>query len=50
MVNAVYDHIFAIIIVGIIFVSAVVALPAMSLINIKAVDQQQPKKYSFKRF
>ena len=50
MVNAVYDHIFAIIIVGIIFVSAVVALPAMSLINIKAVDQQQLRNIALNVF
>ena len=50
MVNAVYDHIFAIIIVGIIFVSAVVALPAMSLINIRAVDQQQLRNIALNVF
>jgi len=41
MVSAVYDHLLAIVIVGVMFVSAVVALPAMSLVSIKAVDQQQ---------
>ena len=41
MVNAVYDHIVAILIVGVIFVGAVVVLPAMSFANLQAVDQQQ---------
>lgn len=41
MVNAVYDHIIAILIVGALFVGTVVALPAMSFANIQAVDQQQ---------
>jgi len=41
MVNAVYDHIIAILVVGSIFVGAVVMLPGMSLMNIQAVDQQQ---------
>jgi len=50
MVNAVYDHIFAIIIVGMIFVGAVVALPAMSLINIEAVDQQQLRNIALNVF
>lgn len=39
--NAVYDHIIAILIVGMIFVGAVVILPTMSLANLQAVDQQQ---------
>ena len=41
MVNAVYDHIVAILVVGVIFVGAVVVLPAMSFANLQAVDQQQ---------
>jgi len=41
MVNAVYDHIIAILVVGAIFVGAVVILPAMSFANLQAVDQQQ---------
>jgi hypothetical protein len=41
MVNAVYDHIIATIVIGAVFVGAVVVLPAMSFINIQAVDQQQ---------
>lgn len=41
MVNAVYDHIVAIVIVGVIFVGAVVVLPAMSFANLQAVEQQQ---------
>ncbi|MGC9346236.1 MAG: hypothetical protein ACP5ER_05555 [Candidatus Bathyarchaeales archaeon] len=39
--NAVYDHIIAILVVGMIFVGAVVILPTMSLTNLQAVDQQQ---------
>ncbi len=41
MVHAVYDHIIAIFIVGVIFVGAVVVLPTMSFANLQAVDQQQ---------
>lgn len=41
MVNAVYDHIVAILVVGVIFVGAVVVLPVMSFANLQAVDQQQ---------
>jgi len=41
MVNAVYDHIIAILIIGVMFVSAVVILPTMSFTNIQAVNQQQ---------
>jgi len=39
--NAVYDHIIAILIVGAIFVGTVVVMPTMSLMNLQAVDQQQ---------
>jgi hypothetical protein len=39
--NAVYDHIIAILVVGMIFVGAVVVLPTMSIVNLQAVDQQQ---------
>jgi hypothetical protein len=41
MVNAVYDHVMAILVVGAVFVGAVIILPTMSSINIKAVDEQQ---------
>jgi len=41
MVNAVYDHLIAILVVGAMFVGAVVVLPAMSFLNLQAVDQQQ---------
>jgi hypothetical protein len=41
MVNVTYEHIVAIIIVGAIFVSAVVILPTLSFANFEAVDQQQ---------
>ncbi|MCK4434300.1 hypothetical protein KAU92_02325 [Candidatus Bathyarchaeota archaeon] len=39
--NAVYDHIIAILVVGAIFVGTVVVMPTMSFINLQAVDQQQ---------
>lgn len=41
MVNAVYDHIIAILVVGVIFVGTVVILPTVSLTNLQVVDQQQ---------
>lgn len=41
MVNAVYDHIIAILVVGAMFFGAVVILPTMSFANLQAVDQQQ---------
>ena len=41
MVNAVYDHIVAILVVGVIFVGAVVVLPTMSFANLQVIDQQQ---------
>jgi hypothetical protein len=41
MVSATYDHIVAIVIVGAIFVSTVVALPALNYANLQTVDQQQ---------
>ncbi|MEM2103940.1 MAG: hypothetical protein QW717_03515 [Candidatus Bathyarchaeia archaeon] len=41
MVNAVYDHIVAILVVCVIFVGAVVVLPRLSIANIQEVDQQQ---------
>jgi len=41
MVNAVYDHLVAIVIVGIIFIGAVVALPALTFSNLQTVDEQQ---------
>ncbi|MBS7621407.1 hypothetical protein KEJ32_04775, partial [Candidatus Bathyarchaeota archaeon] len=41
MVNAVYDHIVAILIICAMFTAAVIVLPQISIANIKAVDQQQ---------
>ena len=41
MVNAVYDHLIAILVVGAMFVGTVVVLPSMSFVNLQAVDQQQ---------
>ncbi len=39
--NTVYEHIVAILVVGVIFVGAVVALPAAINANLATVDQQQ---------
>lgn len=41
MVNETYEHIVAILIVGLIFVGAVVMMPTVSFSNLQAVDQQQ---------
>jgi hypothetical protein len=41
MVSATYDHIVAILIVGAIFISTVVALPALNYANLQTIDQQQ---------
>jgi len=41
MVNAVYDHIVAILVVGVIFIGAVIVVPSMSLMNLQAINQQQ---------
>lgn len=40
MVNAVYDHVVAIVVVGLMFVGAVVVVPTMSFMNLQAIDQQ----------
>src|SRR5512136_2430882 len=39
--QAAYDHLVAMVIVGLIFISCVVALPAMSFSNMQTVDEQQ---------
>jgi hypothetical protein len=41
MVNEAYDHIVAIVIVGMIFIGTVVALPAIAFSNLQTVDEQQ---------
>ena len=41
MVNATYEHIVAILVVGAIFVTTVATLPAQNFVNMQAVDQQQ---------
>jgi hypothetical protein len=48
--NAVYDHIIAILVVGMIFVGAVIVLPTMSIVNLQAVDQQQLRNTSLNVF
>lgn len=50
MVNAVYDHVMAILIVGTLFVGAVLAIPAMSFLNLQAVDQQQLRNMALNVF
>jgi len=41
MANAVYDHLVAIVVIGMIFVGTVVALPAVTYSALQTVDQQQ---------
>ena len=50
MVHETYDHIAAILIVGLIFVGAVVVLPRMSYLNIQSVDQQQLRNTALNLF
>ncbi|MEM3565551.1 MAG: hypothetical protein QXK18_01580 [Candidatus Bathyarchaeia archaeon] len=50
MVNAVYDHIIAILVICVMFVGAVVILPTLSAANIKAVDQQQLRNIALNVF
>ncbi|MEJ2271505.1 MAG: hypothetical protein P8X91_03260 [Candidatus Bathyarchaeota archaeon] len=40
-VHETFDHIIAVLIVGLIFIGAVIILPRMSYLNIQSVDQQQ---------
>jgi type II secretory pathway pseudopilin PulG len=49
-VHEAYDHIVAILIVGLIFVGAVLVLPTISFSNIQAVDQQQLKNTALNVF
>ena len=49
-VHEAYDHIVAILIVGMIFVGAVLVLPTISFSNIQAVDQQQLKNTALNVF
>ncbi|MEM3566686.1 MAG: hypothetical protein QXK18_07435 [Candidatus Bathyarchaeia archaeon] len=50
MVNAVYDHIIAMLVICVMFVGAVVVLPTLSAANIKAVDQQQLRNIALNVF
>jgi len=50
MVSAAYDHMVAIVIVGMIFVATVVALPAISYSNMATVDQQQLRNTAYSVF
>lgn len=50
MVNAVYDHIIAIVIIGIVFIGAVVVLPAVNFVNERTVDQQQLRNIALNVF
>lgn len=50
MVNAVYDHIVAIIVVSVIFVSSVIIVPHVNLRNLLAVNQQQLRNTALNTF
>jgi len=50
MVNAVFDHIMALLIVGALFVGAVLVVPTMSLINLQTIDQQQLRNMALNVF
>jgi hypothetical protein len=50
MVNIVYDHIVAILVVGVIFVSSVILVPHVNLRNLLAVDQQQLRNLALNVF
>ncbi len=50
MVNPVYDHIIAIIVVSAVFIGTVVILPTLSLVNLRAVDQQQLRNTAYNVF
>jgi hypothetical protein len=50
MVTAVYEHIVIILLVGVIFVGAVLALPAINYSSFQSVDQQQLKNTALNAF
>ena len=50
MVNAVYDHIIAILVVGSMFLGAVVVAPTITLVNIQTIDQQQLRNLALNVF
>lgn len=50
MVNAVYDHIIAILVVGSMFVGAVVVAPTITLVNMQTIDQQQLRNLALNVF
>ena len=50
IVSATYDHIVAIVIVGMIFIGTVVVLPAVSFSNIDTIDQQQLRNTAYNVF
>jgi hypothetical protein len=48
--NPVFDHIFAMVVVSILFISAVVIMPQISMGNIQAVEQQQLRNIALNLF
>lgn len=50
MATAAYDHIMAMVIVGVIFIGTVVALPAMTFSNLQTVDEQQLRNVALNVF
>ena len=50
MAPAAYDHIVAMVIVGVIFIGTVVALPAMTFSNLRTVDEQQLRNVALNVF
>jgi hypothetical protein len=50
LVGELYDYMLGIVIVGMIFISAVVAIPAISYVNMKQIDQQQLRNTALNLF
>lgn len=50
MVGELYDYMLGLVIVGIIFISAVVSIPAISYINLQQIDQQQLRNTALNLF
>lgn len=50
MVGELYDYMLGIVIVGIIFISAVVTIPAISYVNFQQIDQQQLRNTALNLF
>lgn len=50
MVAEIYDYMLGIVVVGFIFISAVVAIPAISYVNLQQIDQQQLRNTALNLF